>query len=463
MKKLLFLVFVITIGLQLKVKAQTVNIDSLWRVFETTKNDSLKLVAITQLYVIYSSSSSDSAYFFSKKLLKVCNQQNIPRYNSLAILYSSVVFFRTRNDEKVQERISKASIIAEKIQDEEVLARIENFKTFIETDPNKNIDHLRKAIQYKKALLNADQQGIILLGNLSRTFLKIHQTDSAFFYAQKMYEMSLRITEKVSSYMTSTMGNVYLEMNQPIIAYGYFKKGLDLAGNSKGVRSLQWAYIPMANYFEKTNQLDSALIYWKKPFEFGTKEAYKEAFVTSRKIYQYYIAKDQKDSALKYINFYVSANDSINNIEKVAKLQAAKFADELRKQEVEKAQQEETANRNHNLQLAFIAIGILSIIIIFLLLSNSFIVSHKLVGFLSVLVLLVVFEFINLLIHPFLEKVTHHSPLLMLLGLVAIASLIIPLHHKLEHWATHKLVEKNKAIRLKNAKKTIQELEGINT
>ncbi|MGL1273867.1 hypothetical protein ACSTKP_23610, partial [Vibrio parahaemolyticus] len=64
---------------------------------------------------------------------------------------------------------------------------------------------------------------------------------------------------------------------------------------------------------------------------------------------------------------------------------------------------------------------------------------------------------------PFLEKITHDSPLFMLLGLVAVAALIIPLHHKLEHWATHKLVEKNKAIRLKKAKKTIEELEGKNT
>jgi hypothetical protein len=47
----------------------------------------------------------------------------------------------------------------------------------------------------------------------------------------------------------------------------------------------------------------------------------------------------------------------------------------------------------------------------------------------------------------------------MLLALVCIAALLVPLHHKLEKWATHKLVEKNKAIRLAAAKKTIEELE----
>ena len=72
--------------------------------------------------------------------------------------------------------------------------------------------------------------------------------------------------------------------------------------------------------------------------------------------------------------------------------------------------------------------------------------------------LLIVFEFLNLLLHPFLERITHHSPVLMLLGLVCIAALLVPMHHKLEHWATHKLIEKNKAIRLAAAKKTIEKL-----
>lgn len=71
--------------------------------------------------------------------------------------------------------------------------------------------------------------------------------------------------------------------------------------------------------------------------------------------------------------------------------------------------------------------------------------------------LLIVFEFLNLLLHPYLEKLTNHAPVLMLLALVCIAALLVPLHHKLEKWATAKMVEKNKKIRLAAAKKTIEE------
>ncbi|HSZ85482.1 MAG TPA: hypothetical protein VK787_05595 [Puia sp.] len=63
------------------------------------------------------------------------------------------------------------------------------------------------------------------------------------------------------------------------------------------------------------------------------------------------------------------------------------------------------------------------------------------------------------MIHPWLAHLTNESPIFMLLALVLIAALLIPLHHRLEHWIKHKLVEKNKAIRLAAAKKTIEKLE----
>jgi phosphate starvation-inducible membrane PsiE len=87
------------------------------------------------------------------------------------------------------------------------------------------------------------------------------------------------------------------------------------------------------------------------------------------------------------------------------------------------------------------------------------VVNEKWVSFFGILGLLIVFEFINLLIHPFLEDVTHHNLIFMLLALVAIASLLIPLHHRIEKWISLKMTEKNKAIRLAAAKKIIEKLE----
>jgi len=97
---------------------------------------------------------------------------------------------------------------------------------------------------------------------------------------------------------------------------------------------------------------------------------------------------------------------------------------------------------------------------LFLLMSRSFITNVRFIKFLGILALLLVFEFINLLVHSYLEQLTNHSQVLILLLLVGIAALLIPLHHKLEKWTISKLVEKNKQVRLAAARRTIEKLEA---
>lgn len=64
--------------------------------------------------------------------------------------------------------------------------------------------------------------------------------------------------------------------------------------------------------------------------------------------------------------------------------------------------------------------------------------------FLGVRALLVSFEFINLVVHPYLSQYTNDSPVLMLSALVVMGALLIPLHHRIEKWVVEKMVEKNK-------------------
>jgi hypothetical protein len=56
--------------------------------------------------------------------------------------------------------------------------------------------------------------------------------------------------------------------------------------------------------------------------------------------------------------------------------------------------------------------------------------------------LLLLFEFISLFIHPHIADYTNHSPILMLLILVAIAALLVPAHHRLQKFVINKLAHK---------------------
>jgi len=147
------------------------------------------------------------------------------------------------------------------------------------------------------------------------------------------------------------------------------------------------------------------------------------------------------------------------NAKTVQQTQLLAFEENVRQQQLAEEKIKLEEQRKENIQFALIALGIISFIILFLLLSRSFITNAKMIEFFGVIALLIVFEFLNLLLHPFLERITHHSPILMLLALVCIAALLVPLHHRAEKWATQKLIEKNKQIRLDAAKRTIEKLE----
>jgi hypothetical protein len=140
-------------------------------------------------------------------------------------------------------------------------------------------------------------------------------------------------------------------------------------------------------------------------------------------------------------------------------MQALAFNEQIRNIEEEAKAKQAAEVREQNIQYALIALGIIIFISIFLLLSRSIIVNEKWIEFLGILGLLIVFEFINLFIHPYISEATHDSPIFMLIILVIVAALLIPLHHRLEKWIKEKMVEKNKKIRLEAAKKTIEKLE----
>ncbi len=63
------------------------------------------------------------------------------------------------------------------------------------------------------------------------------------------------------------------------------------------------------------------------------------------------------------------------------------------------------------------------------------------IDFMGVLSLLLVFEFITLLSHPFIERITGHTPVLELIILVVVASVLVPAHHQLTHWLKERLAK----------------------
>ncbi len=170
-------------------------------------------------------------------------------------------------------------------------------------------------------------------------------------------------------------------------------------------------------------------------------------------LYKQTMSTTNADSALKYYRLAETAQAALEgtrNRQQAALLQM--------KKEMELDHQ--ATARSRNIQFGIIALIVITLGIFLLIFSRTSFVGAQAIKNLSLIALLLFFEFINLLLHPFLDRITNHSPILMLLCMAAIAGLLIPLHHRMEKLITNMLVSKNNRVRLEAARRTIEELEG---
>lgn len=290
---------------------------------------------------------------------------------------------------------------------------------------------------------------------LSYAFNGLHQGDSALYYGQLALEENKKNPE--SFIYPGILWNVALahhQLGDYDLAETYYRKAITFSDSTHNLLSLSFATNNYSKLLMSQGNYTSAKIIAKQGLDASIKSNVKAGIVDGaemlRKVYNHL---NQKDSAYYYAEMQFAYKDSIASQQKVNEVQNMTFAKQLQDNEEQLKAVEAKEAREQNIQYGLIAITLVTFLILFFLLSRSILVNAKIIEFLGVLALLIVFEFINLLLHPYLGKITHHSPVLMLLAMVCIAALLVPTHHYVEKWVTHKLMEKNKAVRLAAAKK----------
>ena len=321
------------------------------------------------------------------------------------------------------------------------------------------LSYFNKALEIQKRFKYNYRQAYTS-SQIGETYEIMNQPDSALLYFQTSYSYFNADQNKFQMVKAlNGLGRVQSKIGNTDLALSFYRMGninaiaytdsIDLAENYLGIGKL----------FQKTGQIDSSIIYAKKAISVTQNTKGEVVIEANKLLFNLYLNKNDKE-AIKYLSKAMEARDSTFSADKVLQIQSISFAEDERQKELIENKLKDAEKRKHNLQYEAIALGLITFIILFLLLSHSIVASQKLIKFLGILALLVVFELINLYIHPYLGNLTHHSPLLMLTIMVCIAALLIPIHHWLEKWITHRLVEKNKKIRLAAAKKTIATLEG---
>ncbi len=289
---------------------------------------------------------------------------------------------------------------------------------------------------------------IYIYMHLGVCYVGTGQLDSAMKYCGLTLEMFTRgNVNKYKGAMLKNLGVVHEKRGEDGIALEYYRLAIQHDLTQKGEYLLSLDYIALAKYFYKRNQFDSCIYYANEASILAMHSSViKNIMEASDLLTKAYQAKGKIDSAFKYQGIRLMAKDSLFSQEKVRHVQFLSYKEEQRQKQV--AEEKELARevRKKNLQLMGISIFLISFIVFLILLSRRRIKPRTL-QFFGIFALLMVFEFINLFIHPFIEEWTHHSQVEMLLILVAIAAVLVPIHHRLEKWVKNSLAKKKMLIR----------------
>jgi tetratricopeptide (TPR) repeat protein len=451
------------------LSSQATEIDSLKRKLSLSANEKDKVNIMVEISdCFFQQAKIDSSFAYGMMAADLSRQINWPLGEAKGLhMTTAYTFFIEHNYIKCLSNCLYALTVFERENDSVYVLRSFGALASIYF----LIEELSLAVFYNKKMIELaktlNYQDKILEGTygLANNYYMLRNTDSSVMYFQE----GARLTN-LFSLVDSNFGRArsyfglakasYLSHDYEI-ALSFLNKASSYAklldadlNNIKG--SIQSTYIDI---FMDLKQWDSALHRIKlarqvgNSFEGGMFDYYEH--INAANVFEHI----NKDSAIKYYRMAHQVRTTFNSTTR-NQLNSLAQTELERQRVIAEKEQVLQKSRTRNIQYTAIAIGLGTLIIFFLLYSRSIIGKEKLIRYLGVMLLLIVFEFLNLYLHPFLARLTGESPLLMLLTMVAIASLLIPAHHRTEHWVSHQLVEKNKRIRLQAAKKTIANLEA---
>jgi tetratricopeptide (TPR) repeat protein len=422
--------------------SQQASIDSLKKELRNAKEDSSKANILYELSNSYRGFDYDSSLHYAMLSLQQ-SKKKFPKGEMKAYAAAGVALRYSGNYTTAIEFFLKGLQLAEKYGlPEEIFLCYQGLST-----ATKDMGDYKQALEYGRRAMEYEAYSrtgkMVVSGNFGDLYERMNKMDSALYYANSSYEEAMKQPDASyygKAFTLETLGNIEEKLGNHQLAIAYLTLSVQnaIAGNVK--RELAEACISLSNIYYRNNQSDSAYRYASFVLSNDPGFFYKLGIVkASDLLEQYFEAKHVVDSALFYYKLSASTREKILSEEKIRQVQNLQFNEKVRQQEIAAAKAKEKEERAHDLQFISIALFIILFIGGVIVLNRR--VNAKWIKFLEVLALLLLFEFINLLIHPLAGSITGHQPIFMLIILMCIASVLVPFHHRVEKWVKQRSAE----------------------
>jgi len=421
--------------------SQTRAIDSLKRLLQVTKQDSSRSLLSAQIGSEFALYKSDSALNWAEKGLQLATQIHFLRGQGVCKRVIGFVLSSTGNEADALQYALDALKIAESTHNQNDMAAALSTLGVVYAAQDDYIKAIEYTLMAKDIAgrIHDERRLMIAELNLGFHFEMIKKYDSAIYYSEQSYDLGIKTGDQLTiGSALESLGDIYLELNLIPQAMDNYRKSIPHCRMAEDNADLCVSFMGMSKIFKKEGRNDSALICIKIANS-TAKEAgllYEQYSIYSM-LADYYKNDHKMDSAFAYLSQAVIAKDSLYNQEKTKKIQSLTREESLRQQEIAGRKQKADEDAKRTLQLTAVAVFIPVFFLIILFLSRTK-VKPRVVEFLAIFDLLLLFEFITDLVFPYIDTWTNDSPLWELAILVVIAALLEPLSYKFENWVkTH--------------------------
>lgn len=438
----IFLPFVL-IFMLLGVSVYSTPTDSLRMRLAAAGTDTDRIGLMNHLANVYLDYKPDSAFAFAAGSATLARQIKFRAGEISSLIILGSVFEVRGNYSGALEMYLQALKAAEDSGDQASIMVCYSNIGLIFNDQGDNRQALDNTLKAKKIAEAIHNSSLILTAilNIGNSYEKMNRLDSARLYTQQAYELAVKLHSVDSRGIAlCNLGNINSRMKQPDIAMSYYRLSIADFQSQKDFQPICEASLGMATLFQQQGKADSALFYARYSRAMASNGGFlKDALNVSTFLTAYYKKLGKTDSAFYYAEIAIAAKDSLFSQEKNRQLQNLSVNEQIRQQERAVTLAEASESRRKNIQMAGIGVFIPAFFGFVLVFSKRK-VRPRTIEFLGLLGLLFLFEFVALVIHPYIDELTHHTPVQKLIASVLVASVLVPMHHRLEKWVRHNLV-----------------------
>lgn len=414
----------------------------------TLKNDSLKAEANNSYGVVYQARNDKTQalrHFLNALHIAEQMKKPMPALKRNCYVHLSNFYSRIEDFDKAIDYFMKANKELYQVKERNALyQRAVDFNTLGNLFANKKnydmaIDYFERSIAMADSLKFSTLKVPAYISLLNQ-YLRIDQPQKALEYINSPSGQTLKKYLSdfgMSAQIDQAYGFIYTKLNQFDSAGFYYNKALPFFETRTSELNRINFYDQLAGYYKKTGNYDKAIEYYLKVKEMGERNAQLENVQKAVKnLDAIYEAKQDFKLANHYNGLYYQYKDSIDKLKKENELSQIEASDEQQRREREEAERLEAKRKRNSIQYMGIIIGIV-VLFVALIMMGMFKVSATTIRAIGFFSFLIFFEFIFLVFKKNINGITQGVPLYDLGFMIALAAILVPLHHWLEHRVIH--------------------------